>query len=47
MSGVPGWLETVLGLLVLVGLWYLYSTAGRIDRLHRRVEGARAALDNL
>ena len=46
MTGWPVWLETTLGLLVLVGLWYLYSTAGRIDRLHRRVEGARAALDN-
>jgi hypothetical protein len=33
--------------LVAVGLllWYLSFTAARLDRLHARVEGARAALD--
>ncbi|NHC46072.1 hypothetical protein [Motilibacter aurantiacus] len=34
----------VLALLVLLG-WYLSWTATRLDRLHARVEGARAALD--
>ncbi|WP_432564765.1 hypothetical protein [Kineococcus sp. SYSU DK003] len=34
------------GLLVLCALaWYLSATAQRIDRLHRRVETSRAALD--
>ncbi len=38
---------TVLaGLLLLVALgWYLSWTATRLDRLHNRVEGTRAALD--
>ena len=26
--------------------WYLSSTAGRLDRLHRRVDAARLSLDN-
>ena len=34
------------GLLVLSALaWYLSATAQRVDRLHRRVETSRAALD--
>ena len=34
------------GLLVLCALaWYLSATAQRVDRLHRRVETSRAALD--
>ena len=37
-------LALLLGLLVAVG-WYLSYSAGRIDRLHHRVEGARSALD--
>lgn len=43
---VPMWLETTVAVLLLLALWYLLSTASRLDRLHRRVEGARAALDN-
>ncbi|WP_432487630.1 hypothetical protein [Kineococcus sp. SYSU DK018] len=39
-----GW--TLAGLLVLCLLaWYLSGTAQRLDRLHRRVETSRAALD--
>jgi hypothetical protein len=35
-----------VGLVVLgVLAWYLSFTASRLDRLHHRVEGARAALD--
>lgn len=33
-----------LAVLVVLG-WYLSFSAGRLDRLHARVEGARAALD--
>ena len=46
MSTVPLWAESLLGVLVVLAVWWLVATAGRIDRLHRRVEGARAALDN-
>ncbi|RKS77723.1 hypothetical protein CLV35_1421 [Motilibacter peucedani] len=40
-------LEELAALVVLAGVlaWYLTYTAGRLDRLHGRVEGARAALD--
>lgn len=43
----PLWITFVLGaLLALVALaWYVSSVATRLDRLHRRVEGAHAALD--
>lgn len=35
-----------LGVLVVLALaWYLSFSAGRLDRLHHRVEGARATLD--
>jgi hypothetical protein len=34
----------VVGVLAVIGV-YLSWTAGRIDRLHRRVEAARSALD--
>jgi hypothetical protein len=42
----PGWwwTSTVLVVLVVAG-WYLSFTAGRLDRLHARVEGAFSALD--
>lgn len=40
------WLGIVLAVLVvLIGL-YLSMTAGRLDRLHRRIDTARLALDN-
>lgn len=41
------WSVDVLGTAVVVLLvaWYLSWTAARLDRLHARVEGARAALD--
>jgi hypothetical protein len=39
----PWVLVTVALLVVLV--WYLSWTAARLDRLHARLEGARAALD--
>ncbi|MFZ5852468.1 MAG: hypothetical protein ACOYY2_13905 [Actinomycetota bacterium] len=34
-----------LAVAVLLLAWYLVWTVGRLDRLHGRVEGARAALD--
>ncbi len=43
-DGVLGWLPLVAAVL-LVLLWYLSYTAGRLDRLHHRVESTRAALD--
>lgn len=39
------WALLSLAVLVLLG-WYLLFSASRLDRLHRRVEGAQAALDN-
>lgn len=40
-------LWALLGLVIGVLLgWYLLFLASRLDRLHRRVEGAQAALDN-
>ncbi len=39
------WALAVVVVLVLLG-WYLLFSASRLDRLHRRVEGAQAALDN-
>ncbi len=42
----PGWWWATFILLLLVVLgWFLSFTAGRVDRLHARVEAARAALD--
>lgn len=39
------WVWVLLAALVLFAAWYLSSTAGRLDRLHRRVDAARVALD--
>ncbi|CAB4862571.1 MAG: hypothetical protein F2793_01445 [Actinobacteria bacterium] len=33
------------GLFLLVLAWYLSSTAGRLDRLHRKIDTSRLALD--
>lgn len=44
MNDVLGWLAILLALLVVLG-WYLSFSAGRLDRLHHRVESSRAALD--
>jgi len=40
-------MEIVVGVVVLVALlaWYVTWTAGRIDRLHARVDAARGVLD--
>ena len=38
------WVLLALAFLVIFG-WYLSSTAGRLDRLHRRVDTARLSLD--
>lgn len=38
------WVLVVLAVLVVFA-WYLSSTAGRLDRLHRRVDAARMSLD--
>jgi hypothetical protein len=38
------WIILIAGLAVLLGI-YLSWTAGRLDRLHARVEAARAVLD--
>jgi hypothetical protein len=47
MAGVSGWVVTLAALVVvvavLVGLWCFW-TAGRLDRMHLRVEAARASL---
>lgn len=44
----PDWVAVVLAVVVvLVALaWYLTWSAGRLDRLHHRVQGARGALGN-
>lgn len=47
MSGlqeVLGWLPLVAALLLTLA-WYLSYTASRLDRLHHRVESAKASLD--
>jgi len=36
----------VVALLIAIFGWYLSSTAGRLDRLHRRIETATFALDS-
>jgi hypothetical protein len=41
---VSWWMWIVLAVLVVFG-WYLSSTAGRLDRLHRRVDAGRVSLD--
>ncbi len=41
---VPGW-WLLLALVLALLAWYLTFSAGRLDRLHHRVEGARSALD--
>ena len=44
MHDLLGWLPLLLAFLLLLG-WYLSFSAGRLDRLHHRVESSRAALD--
>lgn len=42
------WLWVIVGVLiafVLFSAWYLSSTAGRLDRLHRRIDAARISLN--
>ena len=39
-----GWLPLLLALFLVLG-WYLSYSAARLDRLHHKVESARAALD--
>jgi len=39
-----GWVA-LLGLLVVLFLWYLSATAGRLDRLNKRVDTAQHSLD--
>lgn len=39
------WWWALLAAVVVVVGWYLSSTAGRLDRLHRRVDAGRVALD--
>lgn len=39
-----GWLPLLLALLLVLG-WYLSYSAARLDRLHHKVESARASLD--
>lgn len=46
MSDPGGVLLVLLVLAVLATGWYLLFLARRLDRLHRRVEGAAVALDN-
>lgn len=35
---MPGWLWAILGIAVVLVLLYLSNVAGRLDRLHKRVE---------
>lgn len=44
MHDLWGWLSLVLAIVLVLG-WYLSFSAARLDRLHHRVESARAALD--
>lgn len=44
IGDVSGWVPVAVGLVLLFG-WYLSYSAGRLDRLHHRVESTRAALD--
>lgn len=44
MSQTITWVLTALAVLLVLG-WYLSYSAGRLDRLHHRVETLRAALD--
>ena len=50
MSWPVSWQGTTTALVVVLVLavlaWYLASAATRLDRLHHRVDGARAALEN-
>ncbi len=39
-----GWVGVAVGVLLILG-WYLSNTAGRLDRLHHRVETAWESLD--
>jgi len=41
---VSGWVPLIVALVLVLG-WYLSYSAGRLDRLHHRVESTRAALD--
>lgn len=44
LAGAAGWMPLALALLLVLG-WYLTYSASRLDRLHHKVESARAALD--
>jgi hypothetical protein len=44
VTEVIGWLSVALAMLLVLG-WYLSLSAGRLDRLHHRVESSLAALD--
>ena len=44
INDLIGWLPLILVVLVILG-WYLSYSAGRLDRLHHRVESTRAALE--
>ena len=41
---VSGWVPLIVALVLVLG-WYLSYSAGRLDRLHHRVESTRAALE--
>lgn len=43
MTWIP--VEVLVGLFAVMLAWYLSSTAGRLDRLHRKIELSRLALD--
>jgi hypothetical protein len=42
--GIDGWVVAAVAAVLAFGV-YLSWTAGRIDRLHARIDAARAALD--
>lgn len=40
------WVGAAIAVIVLLGGLYLSMTAGRLDRLHQRIDSARLSLDN-
>jgi hypothetical protein len=44
VGDVSGWVPLIIAVVLVLG-WYLSYSAGRLDRLHHRVESTRAALD--
>ena len=39
------WVWLLLGVVLVISVWYLSSQAGRLDRLHRRVDAGHVSLE--